>query len=501
MQFGVSESIAHWGRYRHNSVAVHHNGEVTTYGNLNSLVNSAAYHISQADIPNERVGICVKSKFDFLVSLAGILRAGKSAVLLNMGLSDHSLIVNIEDAGVTSFIHDDTYTERITNLSKSCEASRFLNIHKIRKDSSPNQAIPYNTRNPGDEWGVLFSSGTTGIPKGIERDHNSMITELVGWCLELGLNRETSFYIGRPIYYTGGLVLSLSTLITCGRVILNDFKNDNDPNEVWNDYQAMTSEISMSWAFFVPDQIRAFTTIAENLNTSPKAARSILVMGAPISGQEKVKPSKLLNCEVVESWGNSESLGTITEPDDLRIRPNSIGRPFLTDELYIVDDNCNQITQPEIHGRIAGNEEGGFCKYCNRPDATQQAKRNHLIISEDIGYVDRDGYFYICGRQQDSIVRNGETIFRSDIERKLRGLKWVSECFVSAKAIDDTSVELVAVIVPSDRHVTSKGDVLDRLNAVLNSNEQLSAVLFIDSMPHTPSGKIDKAAVDKLARG
>jgi acyl-coenzyme A synthetase/AMP-(fatty) acid ligase len=480
---------------------VHHNGELTTYGNLNSLVNSAAYHISQADIPNERVGICVKSKFDFLVSLAGIVRAGKSAVLLNMGLSDEALSVNIKDAEVTSFIYDDTFSERIIALTKGLKKSHFLNIKKPTKDYSNKKAPEYKIRNPEDEWGVLFSSGTTGIPKGIERDHNSMITELIGWCLELGLNRETSFYIGRPVYYTGGLVLSLSTLITCGRVILNDFKNDNDPNEIWGDYQSVLSELPVSWAFFVPEQIRAFTSIAETLRASPKEARGILVMGAPISGQEKVKASKLLNCEVVESWGNSESLGTITDPDDIRTRPNSIGKPFLTDELYIVDENCNQIIQPETYGRIAGNEEGGFCKYCNRPDATQQAKRNHLIISEDIGYVDRDGYFYICGRQQDSIVRNGETIFRSDIERKLRGLKWVSECFVSAKAINDTSVELVAVIVPSDRHVTSKGDVLDRLNAVLNSNEQLSAVLFIDSMPHTPSGKIDKAAVDKLARG
>ena len=348
MQFGVAESLAHWGKYRPHSVAVRHNGVVTTYGKLNSLVNSVAYHIVQANIPKERVGICTKSKLDFLVSLAGILRAGKSAVLLNMGLSDEALKVNIMDAEVTSFIRDDTYSERIKTITKNLRIDHVLNIERIPENSLPDKAAMFSSRNPEDEWGVLYSSGTTGIPKGIERDHNSMITELLGWCLELGLNRETTFYIGRPIYYTGGLVLLLSTFITGGCAILNDFKNDNDPNEIWADYQSVLSGLHVSWAFFVPEQIRVFTTIAEKMKTSPKAASGILVMGAPISGQEKVKANRLLVCEIVESWGNSESLGTITEPDDIRIRPDSIGRPFLTDELYIVDDNCNQITQPEM---------------------------------------------------------------------------------------------------------------------------------------------------------
>jgi acyl-coenzyme A synthetase/AMP-(fatty) acid ligase len=501
MQFGVSESIEHWGKYRPRAVAVCHNGKVTTYGELNSIINDMCQHITLSGIAGNRVGICIKSKFDFLVSLIGILRVGKSAVLLNTGLPDEALTVNIKDAEVTSFIHDDIFSKRILAISKDIKSPLFLNIKKLTKDHSHKEAAKYNICDPDDEWGVLYSSGTTGIPKGIERDHNSIVTELLGWCLEMGLNRETIFYIGRPIYYTGGLVLSLSTLITCGQLILNDFKNDNDPNEVWNDYQAVLSEISLSWAFFVPDQIRAFTTIAEKMGTIPKAARGILTMGAPISGEEKVKASKLLNCDLVESWGNSESLGTITDPDDIKTRPTSIGRPFLTDELYIVDENCNQITQPDTLGRIAGSEEAGFCQYCNRSDATNRVKQNNLIVSEDIGYVDKDNYFYIRGRQQDCIVKNGETLFKSDIEGKLRQIKSVAECAIAAKDINDTLFELIAVVVPSDTQLANKNDLLDELNAALTPNEQLNDVLLIKSIPRTSSGKTDKAAIDKLVKG
>src|SRR5207248_99335 len=81
---------------------------------------------------------------------------------------------------------------------------------------------------PNDEWGIVFSSGTTGPSKAIERNHYSMVTEHLGWCLELQLRRRTPFYIGRPVFYTGGLVLALSTLTVCGCVIVDDFADNED---------------------------------------------------------------------------------------------------------------------------------------------------------------------------------------------------------------------------------------------------------------------------------
>jgi acyl-CoA synthetase (AMP-forming)/AMP-acid ligase II len=115
----------------------------------------------------------------------------------------------------------------------------------------------------------------------------------------------------------------------------------------------------------------------------------------------------------------NKSLIILVAPEDIEKRPNSIGRPFLTDELYIINDDYKQVG-PNQPGRIAGNEEAGFFQYSNRPEATNRAKRHELIISEDIGYTDNEGYFYVSGRQQDCVVINGETLFIPDIESKLR---------------------------------------------------------------------------------
>ena len=214
--------------------------------------------------------------------------------------------------------------------------------------------LPWPRYSPNSEWGVVFSSGSTGTPKGVERDHSSMVTETIHWCLELPLTRHSLFYIGRPLFYTGGLVLLLATLFAgsdryCKRLLQRQRRRRS-----MADYQAVLLEHDVEWAFFVPAQLRAFTAVTP---ATPRHSRTILVMGAPISGDEKLAARRILGSQIVESWGNSESLGTITEPEDLDVRPNSIGRPFLTDELSVVDpDNLPAPCATGQMGRIAGSD-------------------------------------------------------------------------------------------------------------------------------------------------
>lgn len=499
MQFGIPESVLHWGKYRSGTSAIHHNGQTTSYGEFNTLVDTLCYEISKANFYSERIGIAVKSKFLFLVSLISILRLGKSPVILNTGLSDEAIRTNLNDTKVLTLIYDEQH-ERIKLLIDSKE-KQALNISRVIEDAnlSLQQFTPPVIKQPHEEWGVLFSSGTTGVPKGIERDHNSIVTEILGWCLELNLNRQTSFYIGRPIYYTGGLLLSLSTLLVAGKIFLNDFKDDNDPDEIWIDYQNVLGSQPITWAFFVPDQIRAFIKIAEKLETPPLSAERILVMGAPIAGDEKVSASHLLHSVVIESWGNTESLGTITDDDDLEKRPNAIGRPFLTDQLCIVDENCNNL-QPFQRGKIAGSEEAGFLKYSNRPEETKHVRRNELIISDDMGYTDKEGYFYVYGRDQDCILVNGETVFIHDIENKLRTNKNIKECCVVTSDPNIDVFELIGVIVLTPGISIKDTELLLQVNKTLGKKEQLNRILLIDSTPHLPSGKVDKVTIKRFIR-
>ena len=486
MQFGLLEAVRHWSQYRRDEVALISNEQRITYGELYLQAEGLAKAIHSQQ-PHRRVAVTTQRKSAFLAALLGVMRAGKSAILLNPCLSEESLRVTISDTEPELVVQD-------RQLAQAWFPPVLDGIPTIIADDiKPGHLsdVPWPERLSDSEWGVVFSSGSTGVPKGVVRDHNSMITEIMGWCLELPLTRQSVFYIGRPLFYTGGLVLALASLFVGATLIANDYDDDSDADEVWSDFEKQLLAQEVDWAFFVPDQLRAFT----RLGRAPKRpATTILVMGAPISGDEKRKARDTLGSQIVESWGNSESLGTITEPTDLDLRPDSVGRPFLTDELWVVDETLTPCA-PNQRGRIAGGETAGFEEYSNRPEATLEVKREKLIVSDDIGYTDECGYFYVTGRDQDILLRGNTLVSLSRVSEKIREQVGIVESEVCSLTSEADS--LAAAIVLSADCTDDIDVLLTRVNSHLAPSEQLSRIVLVDALPKLASGKVDRLAIQR----
>ena len=425
--------------------------------------------------------------------ILGVIRAQRVVVILNTSLPTDSIGINLADTAADCFLHDDACAGLVRAFAG---VPTTVTPEDWRLPPDRDEISKLRPAQPEHLWGVLFTSGTTGTPKGIERQHYSIVTELIGWCLELGLTRNTLFYIGRPLYYTGGLVLSLSTLLAGGAVILNDYSDDSRFDEIWTDYKRVSSARPLSWAFFVPDQVRAFVRLAKAGQSAAKPASSILIMGASISGTEKTTARDTLGSEIVESWGNSESLGTITDPSDLDSRPESIGRPFLTDRMFVVDEAGRPLPTGEI-GRLAGDQEAGFFAYSNRPDDTDLVKRNELIISDDMGYEDADGYFYVLGRDQDAVLHEGKTVFIPGIESAFLRSGCVDECAIVAtrRSADITPIIVVFACPIAGRSREDVESAARQAAAPL----PVSHVAFLDKIPRLGSGKTDRLDLRRRA--
>ena len=485
MQFGLIEAVRHWGQYRRQKVALLSNGSPTTYGDLLLNAERTAQAIRDHGSVN-RVAVAAKHKAAFVTALLGVMRAGKSAVILNPHLGEEPLRVTISNTSPELLVQDGELAD--TWSPRALAGVPRLTVDTLRREPVGN--LPWPEYRSTTEWGVVFSSGSTDLPKGIERDHNSMVAEVVGWCLELPMTKNSVLYIGRPLFYTGGLVLTLASLFVGATVIANDYDDDDDPAKVWLDYQRELAAQEIEWAFFTPDQLRAFT---RTKLTQRRYAKFILVMGAKITGVEKRAARDVLGSQIVESWGNSESLGTITEPEDLDRRPDSIGRPFLTDDLWVVDDSLKPCAPGEL-GRIAGADTAGFYQYSNRPDATKKVKRKALIISDDVGYTDETGYFFIAGRDQDLVVRGNASVFLPAIADKIRAREDVLEVELCASDVHGAD-EFVAAIVLASGVTTNTEELRASLNADLDSEEQLTMVVVLDALPRLASGKVDRLAV------
>ena len=199
----------------------------------------------------------------------------------------------------------------------------------------------------------------------------------------------------------------------------------------------------------------------------------------------------------MESWGNSESLGTITDPEDLEVRPDSIGRPFLTDEMFIVDDDGEQVGAQTI-GRIAGGEEAGFTGYSNQEEATAQARRNRIIISDDMGYLDGDGYFYVIGRQQEVVVIGGTAVVLPRVEKAIREMPMVVDCCVVALSGPAGETRLTVAVVLAKEKEVAEDMLLRQLNEMQPAGQIIAGVRVIDELPCLPAGKVDRPAVRRL---
>ncbi|MFC1483665.1 class I adenylate-forming enzyme family protein [Candidatus Neomarinimicrobiota bacterium] len=493
MQFGVSECLKHWGKYRKDHIAVVANGEKYSYSYLDDLVDQIVLGIEANEVLGDRIAIALSSKLNYLVTLIATLRLGKSVVVLNPGLPDNVVGINISDARVKTLIYDDVNEGLCSNLESGVAVSYHIN-DLIKKGTILKKKDEFDLvdKRPNDEWGILFSSGSTGVPKPIERSHYSIVTELLGWVIELSLTQSTKFYVGRPLYYTGGLVLALSTLIVSGTIIIDDVE---DIHETWMRFISATNNWKITWAFFIPEQIRAFMDSAQGGKKKIDSPKNILVMGSPISGEEKRQAQDTFKSTIVESWGNSESLGTITGPEDIDIRPGSIGRPFLSDVMSIVDEDGKPLQAFE-KGLIAGSAEAGFSGYTNRPEETNYTLRNQMIISDDVGYFDDDGYFFIEGRSQDYILlSNGISISLLEIETKIREIKIIKECCLLSKGSEGTPVLIHAAIVLHDGHDLGADELMKEINKELSEPHQIHEISIFSEFPYLPSGKIDKQTI------
>lgn len=483
MWLGIGDAIEHWARYKPDKIALRIGDRSFDFKTLYERAIAISVFITESKAEG-RIGVGVSDKFEYLACITGLNLAGNSIIVLNPHVDQESLKIHLTDTKPSVILG---HSDLIQTIDKETgRGLRMINVAEIPITKKKMSLFRADCK----EWGILFSSGSTGISKAIVYDHLTMSSELLAWCLELGIRQETRFYIGRPIHYTGGLVLTLATLLVGGEVILPEYQGDSNFESTWNHYQKCVADCIVDFAFFIPDQLRTFLKMAKE----PLGGPTILVMGAPISGHEKQEVSRLLKSPVIESWGNSEGLGTITDKEDLFIRPNSIGRPFLTEKICIVTDELVEC-EPGQSGRLAGSEETMFIEYANRPDATKRVKKNNLILSDDIGYMDENGYFYILGRDQESFIIGGKTVFLSDMEERMREVVGNVDICVVAMEVKGAA-HFYVLIVSQDRAL--KYSLQIKLENALNM--KLSDILFIDTLPRLTSGKIDRLGAAKLVR-
>jgi o-succinylbenzoate---CoA ligase len=335
---------------------------------------------------------------------------------------------------------------------------------------------------------IVFTSGTSGQPKGAEITFGNHFYSAMASAYRLGLNPNDRWLSVLPLYHVGGLaVIFRSTLYGITTVLHDRF--DIDKIQYSFDHHGITM-ISL-----VPTMLYRMLEVGVRW---PDSLRLILLGGAAAS-PELLQRAFEMNLPVAPTYGLTEASSQVAtmRPEDARKKPGSVGKPLLFTSVRIADESGQSVPVGE-YGEVVVSGPTVMKGYHNNPDATAKAIRDGELYTGDIGYLDGDGDLWLVQRRSDLIVSGGENVYPAEVEQVLREHPAVSDVAVVGVDHPEWGQQVAAAVVLMGGAELTEDDLIAYSREHLAGYKQPRRVLFVNGLPQTASGKVQRGGVREL---
>jgi acyl-CoA synthetase (AMP-forming)/AMP-acid ligase II len=340
-----------------------------------------------------------------------------------------------------------------------------------------------------DDALILYTSGTTGQPKGVLLDHHRVIWVGVNSMLVMGLREGGRILHTAPLYHAAQLTMMLTTssMMNAVHVIVRQF----EPGAVLG----LMERERISLFFGVPTMYQlllAHPTFAER---DLSHWRTGLFGAAPMPGH--VVEQLLEACpqvELIQACGQTEGGpgGIYATPEEVRAKPPASGRFALPNtEARVVGEDENEVP-PDSVGELILRGETVMKGYWNRPEATAETLRGGWLRTGDMAHIDADGYITLVDRKKDMIITGGRNVYSVEVENALAAHPDLADCAVVGVPNEKWGESILAAIVPRGGAVPSPDALREHLSAYLSSYKMPHQVVAVDVIPRNASGKILK---------
>lgn len=461
-----------------------------SYGDVDGMSASVARYLLHRGLERgQRVAIVSLNRIEFLVTYLGIMRAGLVAVPVNTKLPASTIAHVFGDSDVRF-----AFTERQfrSNLPAGVAAMEF------DADDDSSASRPWNERStfdsvlpdPGEVAQVLYTSGSSGMPKGVPLSHEGQLWALASRPIPPGAADER-LVIAQPLFHMNGLMATKGALRSSSSMVMM-------PAFEAKAYTQAMARYGVTWAIAVPTM---FARVVKELESSPDLDLSrltrIMLGSAPItvSMLERIKQA-IPSATVGIGYGTTEAGPAIfgPHPDGRPMPPLALGVEAPGREVRLVDG------PHENEGVLIIRNPAVMSGYLNLPDKTAQVLRDGWYYSGDVMRRDEQGFFYFVGRADDMLVCSGENVYPGEVEKLLEKHPDVQQAAVVPLPDEERSQVPVAFIVPRAGAVLSADEVKRFAIANGPAYQHPRRVSFVTELPWAGTNKVDKTALERAAR-
>ena len=441
--------------------------------------------------PGDRVGVMLPNVVHFADCYYGVLRAGAVVVPMNVLLKKREVGFFMADAEAKVLLAWHQFADAAEAGAASTGAACVLVGTPAFDDALAAVEPKFDVveRQADDTAVILYTSGTTGTPKGAELTHANLTSNATVTAALFSVDEHAVILGALPLFHAFGQTCALNVSVQVGGclTLLPRFDPEQALRIIERDKVTVFEGVpTMYTAMLHHPQASEFDVSSLSLCVSGGAAMPLEVMRG---FEEK------FGCVIIEGYGLSETspVASFNHPDRPR-KPGSIGTPVLGAEMRVVDENGAQLRVGEV-GEIVIRGENVMKGYWHLPIATAEAVIDGWLHTGDLARVDADGYFFIVDRKKDMIIRGGYNIYPREIEEVLYEHPAIKEAAVIGIPDDYLGEEVgAAVILRAGAHATPE-DVREFAKREIAAYKYPRHIWIVDELPHGPTGKILKREI------
>ncbi|MGE0975436.1 class I adenylate-forming enzyme family protein [Staphylococcus cohnii] len=467
-------------------------GTEWTYQDLNIRAENLANYLQDQGVKRgDVVGIFTPNDVALLDLMFASFKLGAVYLPINWRLKTQEIKSVIEDSNVKLIFYAEKH---VSSLEGIADDLLHMDIDSNAYDEivDPSQHRPFNTVSVegSDLASLMYTSGTTGLPKGVMFSYDSLVNNPINIALTYKINSTYTTIVSTPMFHVLGFNdLTLPLLMAGGTLILQRYFNGEALNDLMAKYQP-------NYLIQIPTMYYAML-VAENFDLKNFESIDFLIQGGSSPLPMVQKKFNSLGYSIINGYGLTEApLVMVNTPENGAQKPGSIGKPVMFMDICIFDDNFEEVEVGEI-GELGVRGNNITPGYWNKPEETAKTFHGEYFLTGDLAKVDEDGDVYIVDRRKEMIITGGENVLPSEVETVLAEHPLVAQGVVvgydSPKYGE--SVAAAVVLTEDDPDFEAKLDTHMRENIAGYKIPRL--YLKLTHMPLNSTSKADKLELQK----